>query len=71
MPESFEQPGHSSASRADATFRVLIFIVSYEASRHIDSTLDRIPRELLESDDVDILVIDDASSDTTASQAHD
>lgn len=51
--------------------RVLIFVVSYEASRHIESTLDRIPAEVLADDSVDILVIDDASKDTTASQAHD
>lgn len=66
MPDSFEQPGPDPSGS-----RVLIFIVSYEASRHIVSTLDRIPAELLESDLVDILVIDDASKDSTASQAHD
>lgn len=66
MPEPFEQSG-----RASPEPRVLIFIVSYEASRHIDSTLDRVPAELLGRENVDILVIDDASKDTTAAQAHD
>ena len=54
---------------ADPPGRVLVFVVSYEASRHIDRTLDRIPRELLAEGGVDILVIDDASTDTTAADA--
>lgn len=59
VPHTANQPG-----------RVLIFVVSYEASRHIDSTLGRIPAEVLADENVDILVIDDASKDTTADRAH-
>ena len=53
----------------DDAGRVLIFVVSYEASRHIASTLDRIPRELLAPGGVDVLVIDDASTDATVDEA--
>ncbi len=45
------------------TGRVLVFIVSYEAQRHIASVLDRIPKQLWADPDVHFLVIDDASSD--------
>ena len=54
---------------ADDGGRVLVFVVSYEASRHIVSTLNRIPRELLGEGGVDVLVIDDASTDSTANDA--
>ena len=57
-------------SPGDSPGRVLIFVVSYEASRHITATLDRIPADLLTRDDVDLLVIDDASQDHTATHAH-
>lgn len=43
--------------------RVLIFVVAYEAERHLASVLDRIPRELTSSEQVQILVIDDGSTD--------
>jgi glycosyltransferase involved in cell wall biosynthesis len=49
--------------------RVLIFIVSYEARRHIRGTLGRIPDEILQNPDIDILVIDDASTDGTVDEA--
>src|SRR5689334_22678898 len=60
-------PRDGEKVRADG--RVLIFVVSYEASRHIGPTLDRIPKSVLDDTRVDILVIDDASKDTTASDA--
>ena len=43
--------------------RVLIFVVAYEAEHHLASVLDRIPHELINHEAVDILVIDDGSSD--------
>ena len=49
--------------------RVLVFIVSYEASRHIVRTLERIPASLLAEGGVDVLMIDDASTDATADAA--
>ena len=43
---------------------MLVFIVAYEAARHIGSVFSRIPAELFNNDRVHFLVIDDASSDT-------
>ena len=45
--------------------RVLIFIVAYEAEATIESVLRRIPAGLADRHDVEILVIDDASTDRT------
>ena len=44
--------------------RVLIFIVAYNAEKTIDSVLDRIPEEL-RTKDVEVLIIDDSSKDST------
>ena len=46
--------------------RVLIFIVAYQAARHLESVLDRIPRDLIDNPDIAILVIDDGSGDASA-----
>src|SRR3954454_18324143 len=51
--------------------RVLVFINAHQAEKEIVSTFDRIPKELLCSDDVQILCIDDGSSDRTAALAAD
>ena len=45
--------------------RVLIFIPAYEAEQTIVSVLDRIPKSLASSYDVEVLVIDDGSRDRT------
>jgi glycosyltransferase involved in cell wall biosynthesis len=45
------------------TGRVLVFIVAYEAQKHIASVLDRIPKQYWNDPDVHFLVIDDASTD--------
>jgi glycosyltransferase involved in cell wall biosynthesis len=45
--------------------RLLIFIVAYNAARTIESVLTRIPVRLEDEYDVEVLVIDDASSDET------
>lgn len=47
--------------------RLLIFVVAYNAQRHITKTLDRIPRDWLASIDYKILIINDASDDQTQS----
>jgi glycosyltransferase involved in cell wall biosynthesis len=49
--------------------KVLIFIVAYEAEKHIQSVLSRIPAQLLADPDVHVLVIDDASTDASAALA--
>jgi glycosyltransferase involved in cell wall biosynthesis len=51
--------------------RLLIFIVAYNAERTISAVLRRIPAGLSERYEVELLVIDDASRDTTFAQSHD
>ena len=46
--------------------KILIFVVAYNAERHIVETLDRIDRSWLSTIDYEILIIDDASIDNTA-----
>jgi glycosyltransferase involved in cell wall biosynthesis len=43
--------------------RVLVFVVAYEAQKHLSSVLARIPEDLINNDSIEILVIDDGSSD--------
>jgi glycosyltransferase involved in cell wall biosynthesis len=45
--------------------RVLVFIVAYNAQRTIENVLRRIPRTLLDSYNLEVLVIDDSSPDRT------
>jgi len=50
-------------------YKHLIFIVAYNAEKHICSVLDRIPKSLHNSETIDILIIDDASKDKTSERA--
>ena len=43
--------------------KVLVFIVAYHAAKHLCAVLDRIPKTLLNNPQVEILVIDDGSTD--------
>ena len=45
--------------------RLLIFVVAYNAEKTISKILTRIPVSLLENFDMEVLVIDDASTDNT------
>ena len=45
--------------------RLLIFIVAYFAERTIEKVVRRIPADLLDTYDVEILIIDDGSKDET------
>ena len=45
--------------------RLLVFIVAYNAEKTIQQTLHRIPTRLLNDYDVEVLVIDDSSTDRT------
>jgi glycosyltransferase involved in cell wall biosynthesis/SAM-dependent methyltransferase len=45
--------------------RLLIFVVAYNAEKTIQQTLRRIPAGLLQDYDVEVLVIDDSSTDRT------
>ena len=45
--------------------KVLIFVVAYNAEETIESVIDRIPKILFKSFNLEIIIIDDASSDST------
>ena len=45
--------------------RLLVFIVAYNAEQMIEAVLRRIPRDLGETYDVEVLIIDDSSQDGT------
>ena len=45
--------------------RLLVFIVAYNAEQTIEAVLRRIPRDLGETYDVEVLIIDDSSQDGT------
>ena len=49
--------------------RLLIFIPAYEAARHIERVISRIPKDLDHKFETHVLVIDDASSDATSTLA--
>ncbi|MBK8279683.1 MAG: glycosyltransferase [Saprospiraceae bacterium] len=49
--------------------RLLIFIVAYNAERHIEKVLERIPKNTLAKYDYEILLIDDQSKDATFERA--
>jgi glycosyltransferase involved in cell wall biosynthesis/2-polyprenyl-3-methyl-5-hydroxy-6-metoxy-1,4-benzoquinol methylase len=49
--------------------RLLVLIVAYHAEATIRPTLERIPTSLLEAYDVEVLVIDDSSTDGTFEQS--
>jgi glycosyltransferase involved in cell wall biosynthesis len=55
---------------SEKKFRVLVFIVAYNAERTIESVLSRIPASLSEQYDVEILAIDDSSRDRTFEIGH-
>jgi len=50
--------------------KVLIFIVAYNAEKTIQKVLTRIPEDLLDDYEVEILIIDDKSSDDTVVRCH-
>jgi glycosyltransferase involved in cell wall biosynthesis len=62
--------GREKDARAAAKPRLLIFIVAYFAESTIANVFRRIPPSLLDTYDVEILVIDDASGDRTFATAH-
>ncbi len=49
--------------------RLLIFIVAYNAEKHIEKVLSRIPKFGLDKYDYEILIIDDQSKDSTFERA--
>src|SRR5436853_4309952 len=57
-----EDPSHG---RMTTRPRLLILIVAYNAEKSIDAVLARVPHQLAEEYDVDVLVLDDSSQDRT------
>jgi glycosyltransferase involved in cell wall biosynthesis len=54
----------------DKKSRVLVFIVAYNAEKTIREVVFRIPHRLLDTYEVDVLVIDDSSRDATFEKGH-
>lgn len=50
-------------------YRLLVFIMTYNAQRHITHVFDRIPKEIWHHPDRQVLLIDDASEDDTLNTA--
>ena len=50
--------------------RVLIFVVAYHAQSTIENVVRRVPAALLDSYDVEVLIIDDSSADETFRRSH-
>ena len=46
--------------------KTLVFIVAYNAENHIEDVLNRIPSNLYNNINIDILIIDDCSKDKTS-----
>ena len=55
---------------SNAGERLLVFIVAYEAESTLKDVLDRIPRDVFEEFQVEVLIVDDASTDRTFEIGH-
>jgi glycosyltransferase involved in cell wall biosynthesis/2-polyprenyl-3-methyl-5-hydroxy-6-metoxy-1,4-benzoquinol methylase len=53
----------------EVRWRLLIFVPTYEAEAHIAQVVDRLPADLADEFHVQVLVLDDASTDGTANAA--
>jgi glycosyltransferase involved in cell wall biosynthesis/2-polyprenyl-3-methyl-5-hydroxy-6-metoxy-1,4-benzoquinol methylase len=51
--------------------KLLVFIVAYNAEKTIATVIRRIPESLLQTYEVDVLIIDDSSRDSTFEKGHD
>ena len=60
-----ERP-HGPPQGESGSGKILVFVVAYEAERHLASVFDRIPGEIFTDPAVHILCIDDASQDRGA-----
>jgi glycosyltransferase involved in cell wall biosynthesis len=67
--EANPDAGSSETGCAAHRRRLLVFIVAYHAESTIDAVLDRVPHHLTHDFDVEVLIIDDASTDATFSRA--
>jgi glycosyltransferase involved in cell wall biosynthesis len=57
------------SSLPSSSIRVLIFVVAYNAERHIESVLARLPEAIFNHRQFHLLIIDDSSQDASASRA--
>ena len=71
VPQALTVEEDSPPGQPIRAVRVLVFVVLYESERQIEQTLDRVSQALIDSSDVDFLVIDDASPDASADRALD
>ncbi len=55
----------------EARPRLLVFVISYFAETTLRKVLERIPKEIFEAFDAEILIVDDASTDRTFEIGHD
>lgn len=60
-----ESQAHAEQSSPAKKGRLLIFIVAYNAEKTIESVLQRIPAQLRDLYEVEVLIIDDSSQDET------
>jgi glycosyltransferase involved in cell wall biosynthesis len=60
-----------TATRSGGKPRLLILIVAYNAETTITKVLARVPHQLAEEYDVEVLVLDDSSQDRTFEQSRD
>ena len=63
------ETGSSGTGCAAHRRRLLVFIVAYHAESTIDAVLNRVPHNLTYDFDVEVLIIDDASTDATFTRA--
>jgi glycosyltransferase involved in cell wall biosynthesis len=64
-PASVFRRAVSRAATGVAGRRLLIFVVAYNAERTIEAVLARVPQQLADRYDTEVLVIDDSSTDRT------
>ena len=67
VPTSLRKPAPPTSEEQTVYhhLRLLILIVAYEAEGTLKDVLDRIPQQVLDAYDVEVLVVDDASTDRT------
>jgi glycosyltransferase involved in cell wall biosynthesis len=61
---------NDGGTEASARPRLLILVVAYNSEKTIDGVIGRIPANLAERYDAEVLILDDASADATFSHSH-
>lgn len=63
-PET-QRTGDAASPESRSRFRLLVFVVAYYAESTLTGVLQRIPRQVFEEYDCEVLVVDDGSQDRT------